>query len=220
MEKDKQDLAAYYAQRAAHYDEIYQRPERQEQQQALLAQLTQLTAGQNVLELACGTGYWTQAMAQQAKSVLALDINPEMLAVATQRQLDPSVVRFQQADICALPDAIAAEKFSVCVAAFWWSHVKRAEQDAFIQQLRAKVGSACQLVLIDNCYVEGDSTPIARTDSDGNTYQFRKQVDGSTVEIVKNFPSDSNLRKRFASLARDVRVHRAQHFWLLTCRLK
>ena len=217
---DQATLVKYYAQRASSYDEIYLRPERQEEQAALFAQVAQLVAGQSVLELACGTGYWTRILAEHASHVVALDISTEMLEVAKARGLDSAKVSFQEVDICKLPPELAQQKFGVCFAAFWWSHVKRQEQDKFIQQLRAIVGSNCLLVLIDNSYVEGDSTPIARTDLDGNSHQLCKQQDGTTVEILKNFPSDSNLRKRFGALARDVRVHRSKYFWLLTCRLK
>ncbi len=215
-----ENLVKYYAQRAASYDEIYQKPERQTEQNALHAQVAKLLAGQTVLELACGTGYWTRTLAEHANKVLALDINAEMLAIAKARGLDANKVSFQQADIYQLPAELAQQQFSVCFAAFWWSHVKRDSQEQFIAQLRKVVGANCLLVLIDNTYVEGESTPIARTDADGNSHQLRKQADGTTVEIVKNFPSDSNLRKRFAALARDVRVHRSEHFWMLTCRLK
>lgn len=220
MDQEKQTMAAYYAQRATTYDDIYTIPARQTEQSALFAQVAQLVQGQKVLEIACGTGYWSKILAEHASEVVALDFNAEMLAIATARGLPSEKIRFVQGDAYHLPADLAAEKFTMCFAAFWWSHVKRAEQEQFIRQLRAVVGSNCQLVLIDNSYVEGDSTPIARTDLDGNTHQFRKQQDGSTVEIVKNFPSDSNLRKRFSNLGRDIRVHRSKYFWLLTCRLK
>lgn len=220
MDQEKQAMAAYYAQRAATYDEIYTRPARQAEQEALFAQVAQLAQGQKVLELACGTGYWSKILAEHASHVVAVDCNTEMLDIAAARGIPAEKIRFVKGDVYQLPAELASEKFTLCFAAFWWSHVKRAEQEKFVQQVRAIVGSNCQLVLIDNSYVEGDSTPIARTDLDGNTHQFRKQQDGSTIEIVKNFPSDSNLRKRFSNLARDLRVHRGKYFWLLTGRLK
>jgi hypothetical protein len=75
------------------------------------------------------------------------------------------------------------------------------------------------LVLIDSNYVEGSSTPIAHTDAEGNTYQIRTLA-GERYDVLKNFPTDSALRKRFAAHAREIRVLRMEHFWMLSCRLK
>lgn len=220
MEEDKQAMVAYYAQRAATYDEIYQRPARQPDQATLFAHVQQLARGQRVLELACGTGYWSRILAETASSVHGVDINPAMLACAQARGLDAQRVSFALANLFELPEDLAQGGYTMCFAGFWWSHVKRAEQDAFLQQLRRLLGPDCVLVLVDNSYIEGDSTPISRTDADGNTWSFRPQQDGSRVEIVKNFPSDSALKKRFAGHAREVRITRLQYFWLLSCRLK
>ena len=74
--------------------------------------------------------------------------------------------------------------------------------------------------MFDNCYVEGDSTPIARTDSEGNTYQIRRLPDGSRHEVIKNFPSDSAIRKKMTNHARDMRITRNDYFWMLTCVLR
>ena len=65
------DLQAYYAQRAASYEEIYAKPERQTDLAILHQRLRTLFAGQRVLEIACGTGYWTADLAASAAQVLA-----------------------------------------------------------------------------------------------------------------------------------------------------
>ncbi|MSQ63051.1 MAG: class I SAM-dependent methyltransferase [Betaproteobacteria bacterium] len=75
-------LAAYYARRAAEYERIYAKPERQADLGALRARFGKLFAGKRVLELACGTGYWTDVFAAQAAQVTALDLNDEVLEIA------------------------------------------------------------------------------------------------------------------------------------------
>ncbi|PIF90927.1 hypothetical protein CLU86_1824 [Acidovorax sp. 62] len=50
----------YYAARAKEYDQIYAKPTRQADLRQMEAWLPTVLAGRNVLEIACGTGYWTQ----------------------------------------------------------------------------------------------------------------------------------------------------------------
>lgn len=50
-------LAGYYAARAAEYERIYDKPERQAELQRLRALIPAYLAGRSVLEIACGTGY-------------------------------------------------------------------------------------------------------------------------------------------------------------------
>lgn len=71
------------------------------------------------------------------------------------------------------------------------------------------------MVLLDNRFVRGSSTPIAEQDGEGNTYQVRRLEDGSTYRVLKNFPSEVELRRAVAGIARDVRFHEWQHFWAL-----
>lgn len=218
----KQSMKQYYAQRAPHYDNIYQKPERQEDLQSASAWLRHALQDKHVLELACGTGYWTAAFVSAAAAILATDINQEMLDLAQAKLADHARVSLAVADAFDLAHATAlsGKDMNACFAGFLWSHIKREEQQAFLSQLRAVLGAGTMLVLIDNLYVEGQSTPIARTDLQNNTYQIRVQEDGSRVEIVKNFPTDSFLRKKLASFARDIRIERNQYFWMLSCVLK
>ncbi|WP_395827746.1 class I SAM-dependent methyltransferase [Collimonas sp.] len=211
------DMAAYYAKRAATYDEIYQRPERQDELLTLQVRVQELMEGHDVLELACGTGFWTEQIAASANSVLATDINPEMIASAKSRNLPSETVSFALQDI---NDFQPERQFTACFLGFWWSHVGRQDRVKFIAKLREKLGKDILLVMIDNGYVEEVSTPIARTDAEGNTYQFRTLPNGERYEIMKNFPTDSGLRKKLSPLTRELRILRLEYYWLLSCRIK
>ncbi len=211
-------LAQYYACCAQSYERVYQIPERQPELAQLNEKVGEILRGHKVLEIACGTGYWTGTIGTSAASVLATDINQEMLDVASVRVPADGKVEFSLANAFDLPDAIGS--FTACFAGFWWSHVKREDQERFLAQLRAKLGRDVLLVLIDNSYVEGSSTSIARTDAEGNTYQIRRIPDGTRYEVLKNFPSDSTLRKKIGSSVREIRILRLEYYWLLSCRLK
>lgn len=211
-------LARYYALTVADSERVYDKPERQADLAAVREKVAELLEGHDVLELACGTGYWTRVIAPGAASVHATDVNEAALALARARQPEGDDVTFAQADAFDLPAAVG--EYTAVFAGFWWSHVKREEQDSFLAQLRAKLGKDVLLVLLDNVYVDGSSTVIARTDLEGNTYQFRTLPSGERLEILKNFPTDSFLRKRLGTATRDIRTKRVPHYWLATARLK
>jgi ubiquinone/menaquinone biosynthesis C-methylase UbiE len=210
--------AQFYAKTAAHHDRIYDKPERQEDLAAMRTKVAEVLRGHNVLELACGTGYWTRVIAETADAVVATDINPEMIALGKLRALPADKVQFRVADAYQLPADIG--DFTAVFIGFWWSHVKREQQERFLAQLRARVGKDILVVLLDDTYVEGSSETIARTDMEGNTYQIRSAPDGERYEIPKSFPTDSGLRKKLASSVREIKIVRLEYFWLLTCRLK
>ena len=212
-------MKKYYAQRADNYESIYKKLDRQVDLMAMEERLCSVLEGHRVLEVACGTGYWTQRFAPVATSVFATDINQVMLDQAQRKEYPLGVVKFSLADVFAMPSANGAQ-YSACFAGFLWSHVEREEQAEVLAQLVKVVGSGCVLVLIDDNDVEGSSAPIARTDSDGNTFQLRMQDNGSRVEIVKNYHTDSFLRKRIGLAARDIRIVRNDHYWMLTGVLK
>jgi protein-L-isoaspartate O-methyltransferase len=214
----KDQVAAFYAKTAANYEAASNRHERANELGELRERVAFLARGQRILELACGTGYWTEVMAGSAERIVATDSSVEMLELARKRALDAGKVTFRQADGLVLPDDLG--DFTAVFIGFWWSHLKRDEQDAFLAQLRERVGKDVLLIVLDDAYVEGSSTVIARTDAQGNTYQIVSMPDGSRVELPKSYPTDSALRKRLADCTREIKIVRLEHYWLLTCRLK
>jgi protein-L-isoaspartate O-methyltransferase len=214
----KDQVAAFYAKTAASYEAASNRHERANELGELRERVSFLARGQRILELACGTGYWTEVMAGSAERIVATDSSVEMLELARKRGLDADKVTFRQADGLALPEDLG--EFSAVFIGFWWSHLKRDEQEAFLTQLRGRVGKDVLLIVLDDTYVDGSSSVIARTDAQGNTYQMVSMPDGSRVELPKSYPTDSTLRKRLADGTREIKIVRLEHYWLLTCRLK
>jgi SAM-dependent methyltransferase len=210
-----QELLNYYAASATELESVYEQPERQADLAAMKGRVAELLRGHKVLELACGKGYWTRVIAATAASVQATDINENLLAEA--RRHAPANVLYAQADAFDLP--ASAGRYTAVFAGLWWSHVRRENQERYLAHLRAQLGKDVLLVLLDDCYVDGTSTVIARTDVEGNTFQLRP-VAGERFEVLKNYPTDSYLRKKLANAVREIRIERLTHFWLLTARLK
>jgi SAM-dependent methyltransferase len=211
-------LLEYYGKRAVEYEQVYAKPERQPELAALTLLLQGLLAGHDVLELACGTGYWTAAVAPTARSLLATDVSPEVLELASQKSYPVGRVRLQLADAYA-PEQIGG-RFTAAFAGFWWSHVPRQELRRFLGPLHRRLGSGARVVLCDNRYVEGSSTPLSRTDADGNTYQRRGLQNGATYEVLKNFPSPDELdRVLGVHGATDIALTELLYYWCVTYRV-
>lgn len=207
-------MVEYYAQRASEYERIYHKPERQADLQVLRSFVENAFRGADVLEVACGTGYWTEILARTATTVLATDINEEVLEIARSRCVDARTVTFRREDAHTLP--FLPRKFTAGLAAFWWSHMPKNQIRPFLEGLHRLLAPNATVVFIDNNYVEGSSTPISRTDQHGNTYQMRTLDDGSAHEVRKNFPSGSELRAAVKGLARNVQVKLLKYYWILS----
>jgi len=210
-------LSDYYRDRAAEYDAVYAKPERQDDLARLTGLLERLTVGR-VLEVAAGTGYWTQVLSASASAVTATDINPETLDVARARQYGPAPVTFQIADAYALKEVPG--RFDMAFIGFFWSHVLRADLARFLNGLHARLGRGATVIVLDNCYVPGSSTPISRTSPEGDTFQLRTLSDGRSYEIVKNFPERSQFTADVAAIGVDVEWTKLRYFWLATFRLR
>jgi demethylmenaquinone methyltransferase/2-methoxy-6-polyprenyl-1,4-benzoquinol methylase len=207
-------LAEYYAKRANEYERIYAKPERQRDLAALKERVRKMLAGRRVLELACGTGYWTEVFAPVAKEVTAIDVNEEVLAIARAKSYPAGRVEFMRGDCYAPPDL--GRRHDALFAGFWWSHVPLQSLDGFLATSVAAVAPRALIAFIDNRYVEGSSSPVDRRDVEGNGYQVRTLDDGSRHEVLKNFPTESELIKRSIKGGWGANVELYEHYWLLS----
>ncbi len=131
-----QEQIAYYRARANEYDEWFLRqgrydhgPTETRQWLAEVEQVEQALAAfaptGHVLELACGTGIWTQHLANYATSITAVDSSPEVLALNRQRLArQPNSIEYVEADLfswqpakqCKLPYPLKGDGLSLAVS--------------------------------------------------------------------------------------------------------
>ena len=203
-------MTDYYQERAPEYEEFYHRPERQAEQDDLKTWLKEEVRERTILEIACGTGYWTAVAAQQARFIQATDFNSAPMEIAEGKALGEHV-KFIQADAYDLPDFDTV--FDCGMAHFWWSHVLIADRQRFLAGLVSKLQSGATVLMIDNNKVEGSTIPLTRKDQHGNTYQTRTRSNGSEYEVVKNFPGANELRAAFTPFCSEVEVRQSTYFW-------
>src|SRR5207249_11103602 len=123
-----------------------------------------------------------------------------------------------------LADAFALDaslgRFDGALAVFWWSHIPSRRVTDFLSSLHARLEPGARVVLMDNLYIDGSSTPIAERDAEGNTYQLRRLADGSENRVLKNFPSEAQLRADLAPHARALLYRALEYYWLVEYELK
>ena len=214
---DDASLIDYYAKRANEYERIYQKPERQNDLERLRDLSRKTLAGKNVLEIACGTGYWTQVISQTANSITATDINEEVLQIA-RAKIYGCTISFQKADVFGL-SPLSQNNFTAGLAAAWWSHLQRSQIRNFLLHFHRLFPPGSLLVFMDNQFVPGSNTPISRTDDDGNTYQTRKLENGNEYEILKNFPDEKEIRAILGNSAREICWTELTYYWFLTYKI-
>ena len=130
-------MKEYYQERAPVYDRVYGYPERQEDLRFLEEYIPQQFAGLDVLEIAAGTGYWTQFLDVTANSVLSTDYSEEPLAELKKRNLS-SKVKTRVNDAYSLMDIEG--QFTGAFAGLWFSHVPLDRRQEFISQLTLNQG--------------------------------------------------------------------------------
>lgn len=180
----KKIIEKYYADRAPEHDNVYQKPERQKDLKKLRSTLSAAFKKLNVLEVACGTGYWTQFIAKSASSILATDYNSEVIEIAKSRDYHDCKVSFLLSDAYVLENV--TRKFSAGFCGFWWSHIPQKRIKTFLKIFHSRLYAGSKVVMIDNRYVEGNSTPILKRSDEGDTYQLRKLKNDSSYKILKN----------------------------------
>jgi len=179
----------YYNKRLQEYDTVYTKPERQADLNALLSRLQTDVSRREVLELACGTGWWTERLAAHAASWIATDADTGALDIVQRKAIQglstTTTLNAYQPSVSTPVDCV--------FAAHWYSHLRLDERSIFFRSVHDCLKPGGRLIMLDNNFVSGSSTEISRTDIEGNTYQTRKLKDGSLHEVLKNFPDHQQL---------------------------
>jgi ubiquinone/menaquinone biosynthesis C-methylase UbiE len=210
-------MESYYRERATVYDEFYQVGRRKDDLVTLRSWVVERARGRTILEVAAGTGYWTEVAAPVAKAITATDYNPETLAIAAQRHLGPQVT-LTVADAYRLPKFPAT--FDAGMAMLWWSHVQKQRRREFLGHFTSRLAPGGLVLMLDQFYIEGVSSPISRKDEWDNFYTVRTLFNGAKYEIVKNYPSDEELIDTFSDFCDDIIVTRLREFWTISARVR
>jgi demethylmenaquinone methyltransferase/2-methoxy-6-polyprenyl-1,4-benzoquinol methylase len=191
------EQVAYYRARAPEYDRVY--AEREDLRELLTVAGDLPTTG-DLLELACGTGQWTGALAARARSVTAVDASPEVLGIARARATSPNV-RFDQADLFRWRPS---RRFDTVFFAFWLSHVPPSRLGDFWSTVGAALVPHGKVIFIDEGPAAAAREEVAA--------QVRRLDDGSQYRIVKVLHDPAELIGDLAALGWSADIRQQGEF--------
>ncbi len=217
-----QQMNAYYDRRAPDHDRLMSYADNDTMEghlRPLIELIVPHIADRKVLEIACGTGNWTQVLAKRARSVLATDINESTLEIARTKQYAGSVT-FLRHDAYALDELKGV--FDVALAADWWSHIPESMITTFVQRLHSRLSPGATVIMLDMTMRDAFLSEPLTIDQDGNRVYRRLTRDGREYPVVKNFPTESDLRKTIEDSAATIeyREFKKLERWLLIYQLK
>ena len=189
------DMVKYYSDRAKEYEEIYawRDPGRQEEQDLMGEELKKAFNGKRVLDIGCGTGYWSKIYSETAESVLGIDINETVLDIARSKEYGcPAEFKVMDAYNMDL-DA----KYTGTIASFMLSHVLVKDMAGWIDHVHDQIEPGASVFIADNTFVEGIGGKLHTEEGDPNTYKLRTLNDGSQHMIVKNYFTVDGLVELF-----------------------
>jgi demethylmenaquinone methyltransferase/2-methoxy-6-polyprenyl-1,4-benzoquinol methylase len=168
--------------------------------------------GRRVLEVACGTGFWTQKLADHAERVWAIDAVAAMLAEARARRYPRANVEIAFADAFTL-DGVP-DGWDGGFHFQWFSHVPRSRIPEFLSAFHRKLKPDAVVVFGDNN--DRGTDP----DAEGNLYQDRVLPDGGRYRIIKNWPDEAELRQVLRPHATAVEYRSFEHDWFVSYRAR
>jgi 2-polyprenyl-3-methyl-5-hydroxy-6-metoxy-1,4-benzoquinol methylase len=173
--------------------------------------LKETVTGRTVLEVACGTGYWTAIAAQTAKKIVAIDTTKQMLDVAREKGLPEEKVDFRLYDAYSL-DAIG-ELFDAGIANFWLSHVPKARLTEFLSAFHKNMRTNARIFTADNVYMPGIGGKLIHKPNSTDTFKLRQLQNGSKHEVLKNYYNENQLREILSPHCKQLDLTFASCFW-------
>lgn len=159
-----------------------------------------------VLELAAGTGIFTEHLAGVATSVHAVDASPRMLARNRARVGGTGRVTHEQADLFAWAPE---ERYDTVFFGFWLSHVPDDRLGAFWAMVGGALAPGGRVVLVDSCAYPAESG------APGDRVEERRLSTGERFDVVKRYWSPEELAADVSGRGWSAAIERSTHGLML-----
>lgn len=215
------EMVEYYRARAPEYDEWWQRQGRYDRGAAANARwfaeiqevLTDFDAcgfTGAILELAPGTGNWTQQLLRTADTITAVDASPEMIDLNRAR-VQSKRVTYILADLFTWqPD----RQYDAIFFGFWLSHVPTERLTGFWRTVALALRPGGKLFFLDNLREATTTSVDQHLPAADSQLMTRKLNDGRTFQIVKNYFEPARLTAQCQAAGLDVMVKTTTTYFL------
>jgi 2-polyprenyl-3-methyl-5-hydroxy-6-metoxy-1,4-benzoquinol methylase len=218
------EMMTYYRERAGEYDEWFYRKGRYDrgaegnvrwfaEVDEVRAAFDALNMTGDVLELAPGTGIWTERLLRTATTITAVDASAEMIAINRAR-VGSERVSYMQADLFAWRPE---RQFDAVCFCFWISHVPTERLDAFLQVVAQSLRPGGKVFFVDGRREPTSTANDHLLPEEGQQVMTRKLNDGRAFQIVKNFYNPAALAARFANAGLHVTLSESAIYFLYGC---
>jgi len=200
--------AEYYNLQAQHYHEKYY-GNRSRAEAVLKHEINLLRStfrNLDVIEIACGTGFWTESVAITADSVYATDINASMIDVAKRRLVHLDNVSLGVSDVFRV--SREPRKYSGAFCVLFWCHIPVQRIEEFLAALCASLKPGSPVIFIDQ--LEDSDVKKHTTDRYGNRIA-KRELDGKPFFVVKNIHSATQLHNYLEDFAEVGSVRYSSH---------
>ncbi|BAY66167.1 hypothetical protein NIES22_62800 [Calothrix brevissima NIES-22] len=216
-----QQQIAYYSARANEYDEWFYRLNRYNRGEELNQRwfkeveivkqaLLQIGQPEKILELACGTGIWTQELLKIGNRITAIDASAEVIAI-NRSKLNSPHIEYQQVDLFTWePDA----EYDLVFFSFWLSHIPPELLISFLTKVYQSVRFGGRLLMIDSRFEPTSTANNHILNDDGSIYKNRKLNDGQEFQIVKIFYQPDELQNHLSQVGFIADVKVTEHYFI------
>ncbi|BAY43562.1 hypothetical protein SAMD00079811_11420 [Scytonema sp. HK-05] len=222
-----QQQIEYYSARAEEYDEWFYRTGRYDRGEEInqrwfneaavvKSELYQIGGVENILELACGTGIWTQELLNIGKKITALDASQEVIEI-NRRKLGAANIEYRQVDLFSWePDA----EYDLVFFSFWLSHVPPTLVDSFLAKVYKSVRVGGQVFILDSRFEPTSTAKNHILENNGDIYITRKLNNEQEFKIVKIFYQPEELRDKLTQVGFDAEVKVTDNYFIYANAIK
>jgi len=215
-----QQQIEYYRARASEYDEWWYSKGRYDKGEALNQQweaegqivrdaLHKIPKQAHILELAPGTGIWTQELVKIGEKVTAVDASAEMITI-NKAKVQSDKVDYIQADLFEWQPE---QQFDMIFFAFWLSHVPPEKFENFLKRVSMMLKPGGTLFIVDSLR---NKMATAKNQNMLESSHIHQRIlnDGREFRIIKVFYQQDGLQSDLASVNISAEVQTTTQFFI------
>jgi ubiquinone/menaquinone biosynthesis C-methylase UbiE len=165
----------------------------------------------DVLEVASGTGIWTEVLVKSATTVTALDASKEMIERCKSRLEGNPKVRYVLADFYDWPPDRA---YDAVTFSFWISHVPSSKLDQFVSKVSRCLKPGGRVFFVDQ---QSEAMSFEVLDRPGGEIATRRLIDGREFKVIKHFYSPAEIEDCFLRNGIETKVSNTPtHFYYVS----